>query len=1722
MPTDIEYMQLATKVYLATDENQIGPPKDWIQVDWKTDQADGFSAGAYLNSKTNEIVISYTGTNEPVDKASWLGATGLPVPQIFSAIDYYASIAKGYASLDNPPTITFTGHSLGGGLASLMAVLFDKPAVVFDQAPFKLAAVSPLVLTGAIATLAASGYADPSFVSYLLNPLDKMPQRQQNVSSWHIDGEVLQLLRNVTPTLIGIDSNGDPDDESIQLGNSTSTMLQRHSMALLTVLASSKTLEDLAGKIPTLVSDMMDPELFLRVTETSHETDFLRQLLRHQYGRTWEVSEPDQMIDRFASDLQRVSSGTGAIAATPELAHALSIFAIQAYATDQLSADETLYASVSGGVQFDLQKVASSLDKNKGYAKLFTQLLSSFPESESSFLNELLPQTRDWYLQTGDSALEAVVGNRNSFVLGGTGGDKVSGGSAADLVLAGAGDDSVSGGAGDDVLMGEAGNDMLSGGDGDDRIYGGTGDDVIAGGAGMDRIDAGDGNDVINGGAGNDYIVGGAGNDELNGGAGNDVLQGGDGFDTYVVSSGEGIDTITDRSGRILLDGAQLNGGIHIKDTNTYVSRDGMHTYQWDSGGLLIDNKIMVAGFRNHDLGINFEDKDERRRESRPISRPYYHAQITQSPLVLDLNGDGINTVGIDSGALFDFDGDGMATSTGWVAPSDGLLVLDRNHNGLIDNGGELFGNNVTEGTSVASPNGFAALAQLDSNHDGKISSADEKWDSLQIWRDVNGDGYTNPGELITLADAGVAEIGLSYTEYMGLDDFGNQLLQHGSYKTTGGDTHAVKDVWFAVDTATTVSTDVVDVTADVADVPDVVGMGRARDLRVAVMQDTSGTLRAAINAFANESDIVERDKLLDKVLVVWAGASNVVAGSRGTWFNAQKLGVLEAFMGQSYFQGDNAAPPKDPGYNAVDSLNLAYSKLHEHYYAEIAAQTVLKPYYEEIVYTRDPVSQEMVANLLPVATALKAKLAEDPAAGVLLLADFVRTLTAVPPVSTLDMTAFKAVFDDQTDQVQRVLATALGGFVVTDGQDVMNGTDANDVMSGRGGVDLIHGGNGDDVIEGGAGDDIIDAGAGADILYFGRGDGMDTVQSMDWDSRAEGKNNNDTLRFLPGISANDVTAKLNQFDLVVTINGTTDGLVLQNWLKADYRVDRMEFADGTSWDMQAIMSKVSTATAGDDVLVGDAGANNIAGLGGNDSLYGGSGNDLLDGGAGNDLLRGESGDDTLIGGAGDDDLQGGTGTDTFVYNRGDGSDVIWDDDAVYGNMPGKATDVLRFGTGIHAEDVQLSRNQQSLYLSIQGTEDRITLQDWNLSVARVERIEFDDGTVWDADYMASHSSGSSSSDDYIVGTEDADSLVGGGGNDTLVGLGGDDLFDGGTGNDELHGGEGIDTYLFGKGDGNDTVYGDAWPDVPQGDIVQFKEGVEVSDVKVRRDGNDLLIVVGNDGTDSLALRDWFSSADMGGGEKVNEIRFFDGTVWDGDTITEMATGPTEGDDYIEGTQDDDVLSGLGGSDYLEAKRGNDTLIGGTGNDNLDGGRGADRYIFALGDGADRIVDDDDTPGVQDVIVFGEGIRPEDIAISHDPWSSLLLTNTVSGDSVEISGWGYPDSRIEKVQFADGTVWDLIAMAGDMTAPPEEEAARKPQGGRQASLIGRGDGGTDWLAPNSLSAWDVSKSLLVFRASAEQMSNDSLDDDGTRASSLVPNLVLHGATQQLRRQTALL
>jgi hypothetical protein len=176
------------------------------------------------------------------------------------------------------------------------------------------------------------------------------------------------------------------------------------------------------------------------------------------------------------------------------------------------------------------------------------------------------------------------------------------------------------------------------------------------------------------------------------------------------------------------------------------------------------------------------------------------------SPIVVDLDRGGFRFTDLAGGVRFDLDGDGMPEALSWLEPGsgDGWLALDRDGDGAIGSGAELFGD-ATPQPQTAEPQGYSALAVFDTaehggNGDGEISAADAIFSSLRLWIDDDHDGVSQPSELLTLTDAGVRSIDLDFVETRARDRYGNELRYAGRVGLARGTTRSVDVFLLAAD----------------------------------------------------------------------------------------------------------------------------------------------------------------------------------------------------------------------------------------------------------------------------------------------------------------------------------------------------------------------------------------------------------------------------------------------------------------------------------------------------------------------------------------------------------------------------------------------------------------------------------------------------------------------------------------------------------------------------------------------------------------------------------------------------------------------------------------------------------------------------------------------------------------------------------------------------------
>ena len=588
--------------------------------------------------------------------------------------------------------------------------------------------------------------------------------------------------------------------------------------------------------------------------------------------------------------------------------------------------------------------------------------------------------------------------------------------------------------------------------------------------------------------------------------------------------------------------------------------------------------------------------------------------------------------------------------------------------------------------------------------------------------------------------------------------------------------------------------------------------------------------------------------------------------------------------------------------------------------------------------------------------------------------------------------------------------------------ENALTGTDAGDWLNAGGGNDTLSGNDGNDILIAGAGADLVDGGAGRDFIFAGEGD--DSVDGGDGDDYLIGGGGNDTLN---GGAGNDALA----------------------------------------------------GDAGNDILNGGAGDDILIGGAGNDTLNGGLGDDtyVFFRGDGHDLIHDYAEEERSVQEATGNVVYERTGkTGKWVEEMRTVQKMFQIDggwDAVQFGYSVLLADVF---FDLQGEDLvmgirQLDDDGNDVQLS--ELDDIVTVQDWTNEMSRVEELRFGDGLGIDVSDFASFQSGMGADDafsgtatgDLLSGGGGADELFGDGGDDVLVGGGGADHLRGGTGSDDLYGGDGNDTldggdgddylvagggddelfggagddvligglgndilrgglgndtYIFNRGDGQDTIdesifdvvdgavatteYGtgdfseelqtftkttggkfpvtetyqeNVWVSESRtgatitaleggDDVLQFGIFIDISDLIVTTTGTSAtsdLIVELEPVVDGDAITDSVSIANWGATEfRVETFRFANGFTLDASAIGHAVNGDGS-DDLITvesvGLEGGDGawLAGGDGNDTLIGSESGDILMGGAGADRAKGGLGDDTYVFGRGDGLDVIYD---------------------------------------------------------------------------------------------------------------------------------------------------------------------
>lgn len=759
----------------------------------------------------------------------------------------------------------------------------------------------------------------------------------------------------------------------------------------------------------------------------------------------------------------------------------------------------------------------------------------------------------------------------------------------------------------------------------------------------------------------------------------------------------------------------------------------------------------------------------------------------TQSPIVFDLDGDGIELSNLGHEIFFDHTGVGIANSTRWVGSDDGLLAIDLNDNGIIDSGIELFGSNTLIGNGSKAADGFEAMAAIDSNGNGFLDQADTLFSSLRVWRDLNQDGLSQQEELLTLSSLGISSINTDSDNSLIQFSDGSYIEGIGTYTASGpGGTvsNMLGDVWFAQSTVKRHFTTQLEIPDDYEIQVDLNGSGAVRDLRQASL--LSSDLFETLLAYSATTSRSDQITLTTNLISQWADSSEsfsdytqrtVNIGSDGITVSfslapnptseqlakrvlLDKIKVIEVFTANDFFKfepltlktdgtvtinyfsgsisvqkasflrtGNSITLNEDSlviGANQITQINNTYQQIVDAVYSGLLFQTRLQPYADSLTFSW---LDSSYLHIIDKAYSLfETNYIARPAQTVADLMDWLNYSPSIfkctDRLTDLLVTMVKGLGAADIVQLKTELGTTTSVQIGTATSETLRGAGEFDFLFGHGGVDTLYGGAGNDLIDGGDGNDKLYGDDGNDILVGNLGNDV-----------LAGGNGSDQYLFNRGWgddTISNVDASENKIDAIVfgsdirhtEISVSRSGSSLILSLNSS-TTDKVTVSGFFNSD-GASTSKLEEVRFSDGTTwtIADVKALALTGNASANTITGYASDDILVGQGGNDTLSGGDGNDTLIGGTENDTLTGGQGSDSYVFKRGDGQDVIINTD-----IAGGAIDSLNLGIGLDHSNVWLRQKGTSLEISVVGSTDKITLSSWYSNAAgRVDLINGGDG----------------------------------------------------------------------------------------------------------------------------------------------------------------------------------------------------------------------------------------------------------------------------------------------------------------------------------------------------------------------------------------------------------
>lgn len=1706
---EIDCALMAGGAYLSnrSDINKFPVPQGWISVpDSHVEGGMGFEAMSFRRG--NEIVISFAGTNSDASSldgiadraADALMAAGLGSQQLLQAAVYYLQIKAA-----NPgATITFTGHSLGGGLAALMGVLFDEKAVTFDQAPFALSANA--FVRGAILTeLHRQGYTDAQLeiLAPGLMHFEDSASRVGNVSGYFVAGELLH-----TAPYSGFSTLGQPLSLAQGAGETVDAG-DLHSQALLTAFLQNDGLRQSTYQLPDLLKVVFDGKLYALPVNKA-DPNFLELLLRHENGVSGSMAA-DGMLTHFSADLQKLGTTVAGLSVAAQ--DALMAQGIEWYYWQDKNYTSGEFFTQSGALLQYTTAQGAGFASAENRASIYVDAwLTPIFNAHGEFGGQ--HNFAQWNVNTGSDGVSV---------------------SALDTGKT-------------QIFIGGAGSDAFTGGNRDDVFLGGGGDDVIDGGAGTDALYGGEGNDTLTGGQGTDNLYGGAG------------------FDTYVVSAGDSYETVRDSDGAGVLKfgdvGAQGSAGIDptkwirlSADSWADAANNIVYTQSVVNGETRLivrkgDSTVLVEGWSEGQLGIALGEG------SKPAASHVYigdqHAPLNAQGNYYDWNlvswaPDGTLIGGVTEVGFNDVIYAGAEVDE--LRGLGGNDALDgREGDDFIDGGegddliGGGAGSDVIYGGAgndvILSATGLSAPQRYSPDDTRTPPAGTTVWTQGSTWvnyQDANGSITLGGGGSISMDSAADIVDGGSGDDIL-IGGRGNDLLQGN----TGTDT-----LW-GLGGADTL-------------------LGGEGDDHLSGDGILSPGLYQSMLDSEHANDFIHGGDGND---ALWGnGGSDVILGGNGDDFlYGDDDTVAQAYQGDDFLDGGDGNDVLY-GQGGDDFLlgGAGIDALHggagnDDLNGSAGTDYVFDGGDGDDVYgfalgdspTNADNKIEAVSDFQGMNTVQFGE-AVDPTNfsvdvwnDLLILkysgTDVVGIVGGV--AGSIARYRFGGGMElSYTELIGRYLETPTLGIDPYGRQYMMGGRFSDAIFAPYSQM----------TISAGRGDDLVYILGGGNRFVYNIGDGVDTLkrQAVDVSGNGGGLDTSpNTIVFGSGITPADIRLVQSIQDGIWQVSiavgsGEADRIVLGDIAVGDPTSGagfNFAFEDGTQLTYADLFARSLAGSSGDDQVVGTSGDDLIGGQGGHDALFGGAGDDHVAAGEGNDLLDGGLGRDTLIGGKGNDVYVVDSTDDVVIELAGEGMDTIQSTISIA--LPANVENITLIGdaaidaAGDAGNNVIVGNSASNTLYGFDGNDrldggggldtliggtgdDAYWVDDIGDNIIEAENEGYD--VVYASiDHVLENNV-----EKLVLSGQSPIQGIGNALDNIIVGNSADNLVDGGAGADFLSGGDGNDAYVvdaigdqvfemesagvdlvmssvsytLGSHVENLTLTGVAGIDGAGNELDNLLVGNAAANTLDGGAGSDALdggagadTLIGGAGDDTYVVDNALDVVTENPGEGIDTVRSSVHHVLavNVENLILAGSGVINGtgnalDNRIHGNDGDNILDGAAGVDVLLGGRGDDTYVVDDANDVIveDANAGIDTVVSSisqiLADNVERLELNGNGP------INGTGNALDNTLIGNGASNAL---DGAAGTDTLIGGAGDDVYRVDQsddvvVEHADEGVDTVHAVASYRLPDNVENLALDAAGG---SIDGTGNASSNQLTGNAFG------NRLDGGAGADRMEGAAGDD----------------------------